>query len=601
MVVGGPKKSHFAHAMKRLLKQDDGQVLLLFTLAFVVLLGMAGISVSIGVVYYKKGELQNAVDAAALAGAQQLRGGGNPASQTFLIAENAPGATGTVAQNAQSSSEVDANASLVVNGGFASFFGFPTFTVHAHAAADTGLGAGFNYAVFQGATTPPLDIGGTIEGTTTSVAASVHSNGNIQLQGGTKVLGYVNASGNVTNGSSDVLDDASAEESLGDTFSSLFTPAIQAHQPQLAMPKWPVPTAPPLPSVPNPPSVPSTSSSLYVTGGKNVPSTWAQNYNQSIYVTGGGSAKLNGDNQVNGTIYVNDQGSVTPKTQIVSIATESTVTGPIYAVGGSVNVSSNDFIGDGINGIYVNGGGSVDVQGTTDTVKGDVVVTGGGSATIDGPVYGSIYVTGGGSVTVGGGVEIHGGIYVSGGGSITVGGGDTVDGPVMNDGGYGVTGASITIEGGDTVNGSVTDVGSSIDIYGGDTVEGQVLATEGNGSSNCFVEYGGGGGVGGTLTGSVIDEGGTVKIDGGVQTGNNPGLDVADFPYKGQGGTSISIGGGTTYKGVIYAPNGSVSLNSNPVDGSVIGNTVSLGWTTVTYDPKVVDAAPFETGVKLVQ
>ncbi len=62
--------------MRRLLKkieiEEEGQVFILFVLVVTVLLGFAALTIDVGSVYATKANLQNAVDAAAMAGAQDL-------------------------------------------------------------------------------------------------------------------------------------------------------------------------------------------------------------------------------------------------------------------------------------------------------------------------------------------------------------------------------------------------------------------------------------------------------------------------------------------------------------------------------------------------
>jgi hypothetical protein len=58
--------------MKKLLKNEDGQVLVLFALMLVVLFGFASLVIDVGSAKSTQAKLQNTADAAALAGAQDL-------------------------------------------------------------------------------------------------------------------------------------------------------------------------------------------------------------------------------------------------------------------------------------------------------------------------------------------------------------------------------------------------------------------------------------------------------------------------------------------------------------------------------------------------
>ncbi len=60
------------YAMSRLIRDDSGQVLPIVALMLILLLGMAGLAVDVGRLYYSSRELQASCDAAALAGSQSL-------------------------------------------------------------------------------------------------------------------------------------------------------------------------------------------------------------------------------------------------------------------------------------------------------------------------------------------------------------------------------------------------------------------------------------------------------------------------------------------------------------------------------------------------
>jgi Flp pilus assembly protein TadG len=69
-----------ASIIQRWLLDESGQVLPLVAVAVVVLLGMAGLTVDVGHVFYCHRALQQAADAAALAGASSIRTAANPAA-----------------------------------------------------------------------------------------------------------------------------------------------------------------------------------------------------------------------------------------------------------------------------------------------------------------------------------------------------------------------------------------------------------------------------------------------------------------------------------------------------------------------------------------
>ena len=67
------------------LRSERGQALVLAALAMVVILGFAALSIDVGYWYSQKREVQKAVDAAALAGAQELPD--NPAAAEAVARE----------------------------------------------------------------------------------------------------------------------------------------------------------------------------------------------------------------------------------------------------------------------------------------------------------------------------------------------------------------------------------------------------------------------------------------------------------------------------------------------------------------------------------
>lgn len=158
-----------------------GQSLIIVALAMVVLLGMAAAGVTYGEVAFTQTKLQNAVDAAALAGAQTAATGKAPTTNQSWLAQQNLGTTGsiTVADSKSVASGVRATGTVTVPAGFAAVFGVKQFTVRATAVATYGPGQAFDYALFQGATTsPPLTIDGAI-----TVNGAAHSNGSLTLNG----------------------------------------------------------------------------------------------------------------------------------------------------------------------------------------------------------------------------------------------------------------------------------------------------------------------------------------------------------------------------------------------------------------------------------
>lgn len=215
-----------------LTKRRQGQVLPLIAIALPVLIGLAGLSMTVGTVYFGQEKLQNAVDAAALAGAQVMSRVGRSAlrTQAALVRKNDASAKHVVLKpQTTPPNTVLAQAQAEVPGTFAALFGIQTFTVKARAGATYGAGQPFNYAVFQGDThtqDPSLVIHGknSISPVSGTGSANVHSNNGLTLHGDAHVQGSCSASGQLT--------DHRANCSQGQT----------SGVPPIAMPNWSIRT-----------------------------------------------------------------------------------------------------------------------------------------------------------------------------------------------------------------------------------------------------------------------------------------------------------------------------------------------------------------------
>lgn len=137
------------------IKKRRGQVLPLITVALPLMIGLAGLSLTVGTVYFEQEKLQNAVDAAALAGAQEMNTAdpSAPGDQASLVTQDDARATHVVVKiQTTPPHTVRAQAQAQVPGTFAALFGIKTFTVTVtvQAVASYGAGQPFDYAVFQG-------------------------------------------------------------------------------------------------------------------------------------------------------------------------------------------------------------------------------------------------------------------------------------------------------------------------------------------------------------------------------------------------------------------------------------------------------------------
>jgi Flp pilus assembly protein TadG/cytoskeletal protein CcmA (bactofilin family) len=148
----------------KLIKDDDGAVMVIVALALVVLLGCMALVVDAGVMYVTKSNMQNVADAAALAGAQAISQGGNPEALALEYAgkngmkatvngvtNDGDTVTVTTPYNGDSS-KIFVKCTRNVPYLFAKALGFEDADVGAKAVARVTNpgGAAFDYAVFAG-------------------------------------------------------------------------------------------------------------------------------------------------------------------------------------------------------------------------------------------------------------------------------------------------------------------------------------------------------------------------------------------------------------------------------------------------------------------
>lgn len=129
----------------KIVKNEDGQALLLMALLIVVLMGFAALVIDLGHVYITKTKLQNAADAAALAGAQDLPNASTAKITAINYAEKnevpASKTTTTTPYNGDST-KIEVVCTENVSYTFARVLGFTDKDVSARAVAQTNKWAG---------------------------------------------------------------------------------------------------------------------------------------------------------------------------------------------------------------------------------------------------------------------------------------------------------------------------------------------------------------------------------------------------------------------------------------------------------------------------
>ena len=332
----------------RRLRARRGQSIILLVGFLVALMGGVAASVTVGTVYFAQTRLQNAVDAAALAGAQQeMQGDAPTANQGYLTQQNMPQATIQVTPLTTPARAVQAVGTVKVPGSFASLFGIKQFTVRARGVAQITVEGPFKYALFQGLQPSQLTVSGN-----TTVNGGAHSNGTLAISGSGCVNGSATAS------------------SAGSTASSRPPCTTTVAQiPYVPMPDWTLAQV-----------TPQNAQVISGTGCNTLPLTLTGNYilycnwTQSSQVTVDGNVlvepgynvTLGGGIVIAGSLTT-DKGSITIKGGLTQDGN-----GPEAVLaalnGGNITIKGND----AIDGVLYAPGGTVTLKGTQ-TISGAVV------------------------------------------------------------------------------------------------------------------------------------------------------------------------------------------------------------------------------------
>ncbi len=172
-----------------ILKNQKGAAAVVVALVMTVLIGFTAFVADIGSVAIEKQKLQNAIDAACLAGAQDLPN----TSQATITANNYIQINGYQPSDisitfSDSNHKIHISGTKEVSYKLARVWGFTQTNVSTHAVAEktAGLGAAFDYAIFSGNKWPdPLSFSVRLQnvlvitGLTNTVNGSVHGNYNV--------------------------------------------------------------------------------------------------------------------------------------------------------------------------------------------------------------------------------------------------------------------------------------------------------------------------------------------------------------------------------------------------------------------------------------
>lgn len=187
-------------AMKKFWKREEGSVALIVAVAFVVLIGCGALVVDLGSIANEKRSLQNAMDAASLAGAAALQGDTDGSQATAEATQYAQANGVDTSRNFKVTVDMTQKTVTVTDTRSVQFLfaqvivGRSSGNVSAKSTAKltTFLGAN-GYAIFSGSTTEDS----TITGNNTTIKGNVHSNAGLSGHG-VQVTGTIEAVNSVS-------------------------------------------------------------------------------------------------------------------------------------------------------------------------------------------------------------------------------------------------------------------------------------------------------------------------------------------------------------------------------------------------------------------
>ncbi|MCL6570424.1 MAG: Tad domain-containing protein [Bacillus sp. (in: Bacteria)] len=124
------------YLLKRILKEERGDTLILGAISLMVILAMAGLAIDGSLLYMKKSQLQKEVNAAVLSGAQELTNTEQIVTDTVQAILDAHNDTTSLSElDIEMGNKLSLTLTKPVNLTFARLFGFEKVDVKAHAAA----------------------------------------------------------------------------------------------------------------------------------------------------------------------------------------------------------------------------------------------------------------------------------------------------------------------------------------------------------------------------------------------------------------------------------------------------------------------------------
>lgn len=527
---------------------ESGAVMIIAAFGLVAFLAVTSLVTDLGLRYYQKSRLQNAMDSAALASVTYLPDKARAKEVALEYVEKNGFTLDDVEIEFPEEGVIRVRDTYDCKTLFAGLFNEDEMVIQAHAAAkylNKNMSIDFDYLMFYGEDSTFL-----LNGDFREVAGSIFSNGNMVVGCNDAAVIYdVVSARNVTfannMGTKPTVTNNAAHQDMPDWDEMIMSVAPVAEKLQFTSPQA---------------HITATQSYKYKLNGDTYLNDFISYANGNVLCTGNlSTGYTDAMLYVRGDLYVAKD--FTPQCPVY-------VTGNLY-VGGKLSQTWGK-------SLYV--GGKLYVEGDT-SFQGTVTVNGdyycGGNVTLSNGnstqyKFGSVRCMGNFSSLAAWNarINVNGSVFVYG--KLNLGGGNNV------------------IKGNVNVWGNKSNVGDDVCFLNGNlTLTGDVwchqgvVAFGGNGDCNIhgFVYSGGsietrsGGDI--SLNGCMIAEG-NIKIGGASHTYNDSGATLSLYSRRG----NIELGSqGTELKmwGIVYAPKGDIKISTDglKIYGSLVGNTIT--------------------------
>ena len=367
--------------IKKLLHGQRGNIAILFALCLPVLLGCAALAVDLARLNLTKVELQNAADAAALAGAKSLSVSSTVATATALqVAQSnfanasqiqvaviqtgywdlttksfsTPGTPGTGKVPAIM---VTVPISSTQNNGplklfFAPILGIANISnIQASSIAilNNGTGGPFDYAIFSGSNTETL----TFNGSGFTITGSVHTNDDLNINGSSiTITGAAEAYGNFSiNGSGNHLGSTNVNGTFVPNGSGNSFGSQSSNTSIISMPDFSASVA-----------AEAAAANQTYTGNKTINGsniTSSSMYVQGNLTVNGSAFTATGAVMADGNITINGSGVASGNSQVA-----------FYSKNGDININGSGY---NLNGLFYAPNGHIKINGSGIKVNGSVV------------------------------------------------------------------------------------------------------------------------------------------------------------------------------------------------------------------------------------